>query len=580
MQPQDAKAGQAWKRLVRLGRKHLRSLRSRLTAAYHIGYRICYIVGIHTVRSLRAAGKRIVKLLVPIGRFFYKLADVLVLRHIRAMGREVRHMGQGFVLAAQRMKAAYRRHPLLTIPQALLLPFLALRRHRKAAFSLLNLAMPVAAAFVLVFTIQYWSNLTFALALDYDGQRLGYIRDEAVFDSAANMATERVINTDNSFEVQRSPKLTIAVAPKTAILDESTICDRILLSSADSIQQASGLYIEGKFEGAVANREDMDGLLDAILTKYKSGSGNERAEFMQQVEIVDGLYPIHSIVDRQQMSAYLTSETVVEKRYTVQKGDTVSGIAALHEMSISDLRAMNPGLNEFILIGQELLVQRAQPFLRVQVVRTIEYTEDVPFKTVKQQDTKQYVGYEKVKTQGQKGQNKIKAEVTLQDGVEQSRKILSTTAVKKPVDKVVIVGAKKFNNNVQVGDGVSTGRFIWPIPAGRVVSSSFGGSRRHQGVDLSGGVFNKPVLAADGGRVAEAVTGWGGGYGNYIIIDHGGGYRTVYAHLNSVNVVKNQTVTKGQMIGRAGSSGRSSGPHLHFEIRINGRAVNPLSYIK
>lgn len=180
------------------------------------------------------------------------------------------------------MRAAYRRHPLLSIPQALLLPVLAVKRHRKAAVSLVNLALPVAAAFVLLFTVRYWSGLTFGLVLEYDGQQLGYITDESVYDKAATMAVERVNNTDNSFKVERTPKLTIAVVNQKDKLDETSLCDEILRSSSDSIAQVSGLYIDDKFEGSVESRAELDAVLNDILSSYRNGSADERAEFIPE----------------------------------------------------------------------------------------------------------------------------------------------------------------------------------------------------------------------------------------------------------------------------------------------------------
>ena len=189
-------------RLVRGVADRMRTLAGQALSA---GYRFCYGTGVQTIRFMKYTGRRLKKLLAPVGRILYKAADFLLLRHLRALGREIRRIGQGFGLAGRRLKAAWKRHPALVIPQALMLPWLAVRRHSKAAVSILNLAAPVAAAFVLVGTIQYWSGLTFALALEYDGERLGYIATESVFDKAVNLAAERVINTDNSFEVQRLP---------------------------------------------------------------------------------------------------------------------------------------------------------------------------------------------------------------------------------------------------------------------------------------------------------------------------------------------------------------------------------------
>ena len=542
------------------------------------GYLLCYRTGLFTIRFFRRTGRILGRLFRPAARLLCRGVDWLLLRHVRAIVAELKRFGQGFGIAGRRVAAAFRRHPLLAVLQVLMLPLTALRRHRKMAVSLLNLAAPVAACFVLASTLQYWAGKTFVLQLAYGGESMGYISKASVFDSAADMAVGRVINTDNSFEVERTPKFTITMAGADQVLDEKTLCDKILRSSTSAIAELSGLYIDGQFEGAVRSRAELEGVLQGILDSYSDG-GEETLDFVQNVEVVDGLYPLSAVVSAQDMHSLLTRESVVGRTYEVVKGDSLSRIANKNDMTLKELMALNPGVNELVHIGQELTVQRAQPYLRVQSVRTVEYTEEIPFATEKVQDANQYTGYSKVKREGKAGERTVVAQVVEIDGVEQSRTILSETVTAEPVNKVLIVGSKKYNANIVAGDGIATGKFIWPIPACKLVTTKFG-SGGHKGVDITGGAMNKPVIASDGGRVAEVNTsGYGGGYGKYVIIDHGGGYRTMYAHLNKVAVVKGQQVTRGQEIGLAGNTGRSYGAHLHFEIRRNGVPVNPLSYI-
>ena len=135
------------------------------------------------------------------------------------------------------------------------------------------------------------------------------------------------------------------------------------------------------------------------------------------------------------------------------------------------------------------------------------------------------------------------------------------------------------------GGYISTGHFQWPVPGFRYISSYYGEtedrSKPHPGIDIAGhNIYGAPIVAADSGRVIWTTSGWGGGYGNSVCIDHGGGYSTRYAHMSSVAVSTGQYVTKGQIIGYVGSSGDSTGPHCHFEIRKNGYTTNPLSYFK
>lgn len=137
------------------------------------------------------------------------------------------------------------------------------------------------------------------------------------------------------------------------------------------------------------------------------------------------------------------------------------------------------------------------------------------------------------------------------------------------------------NNSPQAG----TGTYTWPTPSCTKVTSPYGmryhptlkQNRMHQGIDI-GASMGATIVAADSGTVIFA--GWMSGYGQVIIVDHGGGLSTLYAHQSSFLVSKGATVSKGQAIGKVGSTGWSTGPHLHFEVRINGTPTNPTAYVK
>ena len=121
--------------------------------------------------------------------------------------------------------------------------------------------------------------------------------------------------------------------------------------------------------------------------------------------------------------------------------------------------------------------------------------------------------------------------------------------------------------------------YAWPVPGYTYLSSYWGDGRGHKAIDIAGSqIYGKPVVAAQDGKVIFSNSGgWGGGYGTYLIIDHGGGYSTLYAHCSSLAVSSGATVSRGQVIACVGSTGDSSGPHLHFETRKNGVQYNPLS---
>ena len=140
------------------------------------------------------------------------------------------------------------------------------------------------------------------------------------------------------------------------------------------------------------------------------------------------------------------------------------------------------------------------------------------------------------------------------------------------------------NNQQYTGTGsTATGTYIWPCPSSTYVTSAFGmrdhplfgDERPHTGIDIAGSAGSE-VLAADSGTVAVAT--YSSSYGNYVTIYHSNGDYTLYAHMSSLAVSAGQSVTQGDVIGYVGSTGWATGPHLHFEIRVNGSTVDPLSY--
>ncbi len=131
------------------------------------------------------------------------------------------------------------------------------------------------------------------------------------------------------------------------------------------------------------------------------------------------------------------------------------------------------------------------------------------------------------------------------------------------------------------------GEFTWPLPGFSSISSYYGwrfnGADFHTGIDITGsGVYGHSIVAANKGKVSFVQTSYtpGKGYGMYVIIDHGGGRTTLYGHMSAINVSLDQWVEKGDKIGEVGSTGNSTGPHLHFEIRIDGKHTNPMNYFQ
>lgn len=549
-------------------------------------YRYHYHLGIWAVRRMRRQWRRTAFALAPLTHAVSSLWQRFVAEP--AVGLYVRfaRMFASFPVAFRELREVASRNLKDVFPHFIGLCRRAINRYRDELHTIWHFIGPVTASVLLLVTISSWSKVDFALALEYQGQDLGLIESEAVYEAAANLARQRVNNEDNSFSVDSVPQLAITMKRGNGVLNDTELCDAILRTAGDSIAEATGLYIDGNFVGSVASHPDLAKLLEDIKDGYyDKNDPDQRAEFIQDVRIVDGLYPISTVIEPAELQSKLVSESVVKKTYTVQAGDVLGTIAKKHDMTISELRAMNPSFKDtdMVRIGDVLTVQRPQTFLQVKVIKTIRYTEKIDYITQTVYNDKQPVTYSKVKVKGQEGSQDVVAEITYLDGLESSRQVISTNVTKQPVTKVVEKGTKKVvssgGNTVVQGDGVATGNMAWPVPVCHRVYQGY--HRGHYAIDISSGpipVNNKPAVAADGGKVVYA--GWYYGYGKYVKIDHGNGLYTTYAHLNSISVVVGQQVTRGQQVGLIGSTGNSTGPHLHFEVIKNGVRVNPLNYVK
>ncbi len=483
-------------------------------------YRVCYLVGTRSIRCWRSIVRFTSVMWRPIARALYCVLDWLILRHCRRLAVEWRSLREDFTRAGERVHG---KQPGL-LRQLLTLPLLAVRRHRAMFRTAFNLAAPLLALVVLWSTFSYWQQAEFALALEYGGEQLGYIADENTYMNAAAMVEGLVVDENDAFEVEHAPKLTLTVAKQSDVLDEQAVRDAILEQVSDSVVQTTGLYVDGVFRGAL-DRDTLEGLMDAILAKNQDPTA-DHVDFFPQVDLTDGLYPVSAVRTQDYMQVYLETLPIQSVRYETK-------------------------------------------------TQTLAYT------TVVEQTTSQPLGYETIKTRGKNGKHKVTEEIITVNGKEQYRSVVSTEVIKAPVNQVIVVGAQKYSENATAGDGIATGSFIWPLPYTKVISSPFASrwGSFHGAIDISNGSTNgKPIIASDGGTVIEAE--YHSSYGYYVLIDHGNGYKTRYAHCSKLMVEAGQKVAQGEYIANVGNTGYSFGAHLHFEIIKNGQLVDPLNYVE
>ena len=281
--------------------------------------------------------------------------------------------------------------------------------------------------------------------------------------------------------------------------------------------------------------------------------------------------PIKVMTPEQAVKLLMTG-AIEQQKYVVKQGDVLGSIAKKHDLKIKELLALNPGITEETLlqIDQELNVTVAKPLINVNIVREKKIVEVINNTKIIEEDATMFKGEKVVKQQGSTGKKEASYRITEENGNRLNKELLQETVLVKPVDHIVVVGTKVVSSR-------GTGDFSWPTIGGYI--SSMMGNRwgeYHRGIDIAR-PNNYNILAADNGVVVD--TGFDGSYGNKVVVNHNNGYTTLYAHLSEINVSVGQVVPKGAVIGIMGSTGVSTGTHLHFEVEKNGSLVNPVSVL-
>lgn len=435
---------------------------------------------------------------------------------------------------------------------------------------------PALALAGIIGVIILFQTYTVALEVTVDGKVVSYVSNEREFTAAVTAVEKNLAETlGENYCMYTPPEYGFVFVKRNKQSDEENLYAQVYRAVTEEIGHHYGLYVDGALVAAAEQQETIDEVLEELKAPYETKEENQRVEFVSDVEIRSGLFGPSMLKTQDELREIFQGSTDPQY-YTIQEGDWLEDIVKATGLSSKMLYYLNPELDDRRLIpGKKLVISQPEVYLGVKVVETITYTENIAYSTTRIADSSLYVNQTKVKKAGKYGKRSVTAEVTYVDGVRSGTKILSSEVLEEPVTRELYVGTKAYPSSFSSLAG--TGAFIRPINGG-YVSCGFGGYRGHSGTDLTmHGAYGKPVYASAGGRVISA--SYSGGYGKLIQIQHSNGYVTYYAHLSAMNVSAGDTVVQGQQIGRIGSTGNSTGPHLHFELRINGKAVNAMKYL-
>ncbi len=394
-----------------------------------------------------------------------------------------------------------------------------------------SVAFILAAAVITVSVIYINSNSnkTKAVALMINGETIGYAQTQNDADHARALAL-------NSLDFSGDGKITFEDVETDAsnVKPADVLSESIITKLAPDRIKVSEIYVDGEFLCAVKDRQAARRTFLSFLENSKKQYPNSVVSFAEEIAFAYAYY---------------------------DEGDS-----SIWETKQLDLSLKTLG------------------FLSIRHAECEKSLSTVEFETVDIQTNTLFVGDSRIRRVGKNGKEYAIDLVTYIGDKKVLSEHLMSVSVQKPVSQIIERGIRAESLSLGTYSVLqTTGYFCWPVVGLFTVTSPYGNRSLgyHRGIDISGAnASGSLVVAGATGTVTEA--GWStGGYGNYVVIDHGNGVETLYAHMldNSLMVSPGDIVTKGQAIGRVGNTGYSFGAHLHFEVRINGNKINPAPYL-
>ncbi|WP_394219095.1 peptidoglycan DD-metalloendopeptidase family protein [Halobacillus trueperi] len=391
-----------------------------------------------------------------------------------------------------------------------------------------------------------------------DEHHVGMVENQAEVKSELRERLEEAEANHEGMELSYMEEVSFEEQKVLSVKDESSnVMDSLqneLTFAADVVR----LYVNGEPVAHLPSEEKAEQVIESVKKEY--------VEEDELEEIEEGTPELPGVGETKVMDIGLSAPvTMEEDQVMLSQVHTVEEAVS----RVEEGRPFpSPHSETTSFIG--MMAKSQKPLVDVVLTEKERKEETIPHKVQMKKTDELFKGESEVKQEGEDGRRELLVERTYRNGEEIKEETVEKEVVKEPVKEIVLQGTKKVPSE-------GTGDFIWPAVGGEITSKQgkrWG--RYHKGIDIAG-VSDKTIKAADHGKVVEA--GYRNSFGNKVVIDHGNGYETIYAHLSSIDVKKGQTVKKGEKLGVMGTTGRSTGVHLHFEIHKKGSLENPLSHV-
>lgn len=438
---------------------------------------------------------------------------------------------------------------------------------------LVGLAIFVLAIFAVLWWQDYDSHFVYGVTVD--GETLGEVVSKEEW-RLALQATREWAEATMGLPVALRSKVELTRMRRD--LADPLVTDEALRELCREkltfVTQVWALSVGGRDVAYVRTRDEARQVLPSIIDDYRNALMKKGKTNIIEISVDETITcheaeaSVEAVADVQGAKRVLLRGTDRVEVHVVARGESLWGIAQANSMTVDDLRKANPDLANanVIRIGQELNLIVPDPYVTIRSRERYTYTRYLPFPEQVRQDSSLWPHESHVEKAGVRGRNEVTVEISRINGVETARAFLAESEVSPSSTQSFVQGTKIYPERA---DGL-----VWPA-VGRITSPyGWRGREFHRGTDI-GAAYGSPVLACKDGTVILA--GWNGGLGNCVIIDHGGGLESTYGHLSSISVAVGATVSRGQCLGKVGSTGRSTGAHLHFELRQDGTAFNPIT---
>ena len=440
----------------------------------------------------------------------------------------------------------------------------------------------IAVAVLITFACTFSLSTSYAVVID--GKTMGQISSATALNQAMAAAKEKA---------QQESGMEIASSYNTV---ETKINHSLFASKMDN-QELAALLDEkvewlapgaslsvnnGEYQFAVATEEEGQKVLDQLKEEATANLGDavvKSVDFQEEVSLEAGNVKVSEIQSSNEILDEIKAGKEEVKTHVVEEGESFWMIANNNDLSVDELQKLNSDIvPEKLQIGQEISLTKLEPLVSVVVTKEVTVEETIAHSTEYKDTSKLLKGESKVVTKGSDGKKKVTYEVKEANGATLEKEVVKEVVVAEPVTEVVNKGTGSIQISSRSASSYSggNGTLSWPLSNNKITSPYGTRSRGfHSGIDLVAKT-GTPVYASAGGKVV--LSSWYYGYGNCIVVDHGNGLKTRYAHLSGFNVKVGDTVSRGQQIGRSGNTGNSTGPHLHFEVIVNGSTKNPVNY--